>query len=222
MRRTNCCTILLLATLAPIGPAALAEIIVIDYEDLGEGLQGDLLTHRGIAYSELNNVSGVFPSGEPCGQSPADEFIIENAGVFSTDFPAYGSPVKSLTFGPYIPGENLTLGPLSTVTIDLGAPASAASLDLGYYEKDPWGGIVYHLDALSGGQVVASDGFVISDLGSGDDPAIATRSVSGTAFEGWTSMRHAAASTRCRAPSSTISLSPSMIPRPRTTRPGVG
>ena len=177
-------TLLSILTLATIGSATLAETVVIDYEDLTEGLQGDPLTHMGVTYSELNNVSGVFPSGETFSPSPADEFIIENAGLFYTDFPSYGSPVNSLTFGiAYIAGENLTLGPLSTVTIDLNAPAIAASLDLGYYENGPWGGIEYHLDALSSGQVVASDGFVISDLGGRDNPAVAILSVSGATFD---------------------------------------
>jgi hypothetical protein len=177
-------TFVLIATLATTGSAALADTVVIDYEDLTEGNQGDPLTHMGVTYSQLNNVSGVFPSGETFGPSPDDEFIIENAGLFYVDFPSYGSPVNVLTFGiAYVPGDNLTLGPLSTVTIDLNAPASAALLDLGYYENGVWGGIQYHLDALSSGQVVASDSFVISDLGGRDNPAIATLSVSGAFFD---------------------------------------
>ena len=36
---------------------------------------------------------------------------------------------------------------------------------------------------MSGRQVVASDGFVISDLGGRDNPAIATLSVSGAIFD---------------------------------------
>jgi hypothetical protein len=177
-------TLFLIATLATVGSSALAETLVIDYEDLIEGLQGDPLTHMGVTYSELNNVSGVFPSGEIFGPSPDDEFIVENAGLFYADFPSYGSPVNALTFGiAYVPGENLTLGPLSTVTIDLSTPAIAASLDLGYYENGPWGGIEYHLDALSSGQVVASDGFVISDLGGRDNPAVAILSVAGATFD---------------------------------------
>jgi hypothetical protein len=175
--------VLIVAT-ATIGSAALAEIVVIDYEDLSEGFLGDPLTHMGVTYSELNNVSGVFPGGETFGPSPQDEFIVENAGLFYVDFPSYGSPVNSLTFGTaLVPGENLTLGPLATVTMDLNAPADAASLDLGYYENGPWGGIEFHLDALFGGQVVASDGFVISDLGGRDNAAVTILSVSGATFD---------------------------------------
>lgn len=174
----------LLLALVTLGSAARAETVVIDYEDLTEGVQGDPLTHMGVTYSELNNVSGVFPDGEIFGPSPDDEFIIEDAGLFYVDFPSYGSPVNSLTFGvAYVPGKNLTIGPLSTVTMDLSEPANAASLDIGYYENGPWGGIVYHLDALFNGQVVASDSFVISDLGGRDNPAAATLSVSGAIFD---------------------------------------
>lgn len=177
-------TLLLVVTLAVIGSAALAQTVVIDYEDLSEGVQGDPLTHMGVTYSELNNVSGVFPNGDTFDPAPEDEFIIENAGLFYVDFPAYGSPVNALTFGiAFVPGENLTIGPLSTVTIDLNTPANAASLDLGYYENGPWGGIEYHLDALSNDQVVGSDSFVISDLGGRDNPAIATLAVSAATFD---------------------------------------
>jgi hypothetical protein len=184
MRFANHSTLVLIAALTMIGSNALAETVVIDYEDLTEGNQGDPLTHMGVTYSELNNVSGVFPSGETFGPSPDDEFIIENAGLFFNDFPAYGSPVNVLTFGiAYVPGDNLTIGPLSTVTLDLNAPATAASLDLGYYENGPWGGIQYHLDALSNGQVVATDSFVISDMGGRDNPAVATLSVAGAFFD---------------------------------------
>ena len=184
MKHATHSILLVIATLATLAPNALAVTVVIDYEDLTEGLQGDPLNHMGLTYSDLNNVSGVFPDGEIFDPSPADEFVIENAGLFYNDFPTYGSPVKALTFGiAFVPGDNLTIGPLSTVTIDLHAAVTAASLDLGFYENGPWGGIQYHLDALSGGQVVASDGFVISNLGGRDNPAIRTLSVSGGTFD---------------------------------------
>jgi hypothetical protein len=173
----------LLVISAAIGSSALAQTVVIDYEGLTEGLQGDPWNHMGLTYSELNNVSGVFPNGDTFDPSPEDEFIIENAGLFYGDFPSYGSPVNALTFGiAFVPGENLTIGPLSTVTIDLNGPASAAALDLAYYENGPWGGIEFHLDAELNGQVVGSDSFIISDLGGRDNPAIATLSVSAPVF----------------------------------------
>jgi len=176
-------TLALIAAFGTLAPAALAQTVVIDYEDLVEGPQGDPLKHMGLTYSELNNVSGIFPNGDTFPPSPDDQFIIENAGLFYVDFPTYGSPVNSLTFGiAYVPGENLSIGPLSTVTIGLNALANAASLDLGYYENGDWGGIVYHLDAVLNAQVVDSDSFVISDLGGRDNPAIATLAVSGATF----------------------------------------
>lgn len=172
----------LVAALALV-PVARATTVVIDYEDLTEGMQGDPLTHQGVTYHDLNNVSGVFPDGSTFDPQLADEFVIENAGLFYNDFPAYGSPVNSLTFGiAFIPGSNLTIGPLSTVTMDLDGVATAASLDLGFYENGPWGGIEVHLDAIHGGQVVASSSFMISDLGERDNPAASSLSVSAPAF----------------------------------------
>ncbi|HWN81217.1 MAG TPA: hypothetical protein VNM87_03905 [Candidatus Udaeobacter sp.] len=184
MRNAIRSTLVLIAALGMIGSSARAVTVVIDYEDLTEGMQGDPLTHMGVTYSELNNVSGVFPDGEIFGPQPEDQFVIEDAGLFYGDFPAYGSPVNSLTFGiAFVPGKNLTIGPLATVTMDLANPAIAASLDLGYYENGAWGGIVYHLDALFNGQVVATNNFVISNLGGRDNPAATTMSVSGALFD---------------------------------------
>jgi hypothetical protein len=167
------------ATLARAG-----SVVVIDYEDLSEGMQGDPLTHMGVTYYDLNNVSGSFPSGETFEPAPGDEFVIENAGLLYNDFPSYGSPVNALTFGiAFIPGDNLTIGGLSTVTMDLDSPAQAVSLDLAFYENGPWGGIEFLLDALSGDTVVGGDSFSISNLGGRDNPAVATLSVSGVTFD---------------------------------------
>ncbi len=172
----------LVAALA-LAPVVRATPVVIDYEDLTEGFLGDPLTHHGVTYHDLNTVGGVFPDGSTFDPQPDDQFIIENAAVFYLDFPDYGSPVNSLTFGiAYVPGDNLSIGELSTVTMDLPEAATSASFDLGYYENGPWGGIVFHLDAIDQGQVVASDSFTISDLGGRDNPAARTLSVSGPAF----------------------------------------
>lgn len=180
---TNALAHFALIALSLFATAASATTIVIDYEDLTEGTQGDPLTHMGVTYHDLNNVSGVFPDGTTFDPQPGDEFIVENAGLLYGDFPGYGSPVNALTFGiAYIPGENLTIGPLSTVTMDLDLPAVEASLDIAYYENGPWGRIEFHLDALDQGQVVAGDSFVISDLGGRDNPAVATLSVAASSF----------------------------------------
>jgi len=69
------------------------------------------------------------------------------------------------------------------VTMDLDTPASAASVDIGYYENGPWGGIVIHLDALDAGAVVASDAITIANGGGRDNDTIATLSVGGATFD---------------------------------------
>ena len=170
MKVTAISSLTAVAVLALATPS-LALVVVDTYEDLTEGNQGIPFSHQGVTYHDLNNVSGVFPDGTTFDPSTDDECIVENAGLFYNDFPGYGSPINSLTFGiAFVPGDNLTIGPLSTVTLDLADPARAASLHLGYYENGPWGGIVYHLDGVLGGQVVASDSFVIADGGGRDNP----------------------------------------------------
>ena len=177
-------TCLIVAAAFASASAVLASTVVIDYEDLTEGPQGDPLSHMGVTYHDLNNVSGIFPDGSTFDPQPADEFIIENAAVFYADFPAYGSPVNALTFGiAYVPGTGLSIGPLSTVTLDLDSPATAASLDLAFYENGPWGGIEFRLEGISAGQVVAATSYAISDLGGRDNPAVTTLSIAGPAFD---------------------------------------
>lgn len=170
--------------LLSLAAAASATTLAIDYEDLAEGSQGNPFAHEGVTYHDLNNVGGSFPSGETFEPQPGDLFLVENAGAFYGDFPGFGSAVNALTFGiAFIPGPNLTIGPLATVTMDLPGLASSASLDIAYYENGPWGGIVYHLDGLLAGVVVASDQFTIADGGGRDNPAWATLAVSGAMFD---------------------------------------
>jgi hypothetical protein len=156
-----------IAAAAGLVSAASAGPSVSTYEDLAEGFYGPTLTYNGVTYSQVNGVGGSFPSGETF--NPGDlgtEVIVENAAVLYNDFPTFGSPTNGLTFGTsFVPGENLSLGALATVTMDLDQTASSASVDLAYYENGPWGGIEYHLDALLGGSVVASDFFTIADGG---------------------------------------------------------
>jgi hypothetical protein len=157
-----------------------------DYEDLAEGNYGLELTHQGVTYRDVNLVSGQWPNGDTF-DVPEDferNVIIEDSTYFYDDFPDYGSRVNTLTFGMgYIEGPNLSLGPLASVWMDLDELSNAASLDLGFYENGPWGGIEYHLEGLLNDAVVASDSFAISDLGGRDNPTWATMSLSGAQFD---------------------------------------
>ena len=180
MRRTY----ILVGALA-LATAANADVFH-DYEGLTEGFLGNTYSANGVTYRDVNNVSGVQPDGSTFGPGDfGDQLIIEDATDFYADFPTYGSSHNALTFGSaFVPGPNLSIGALASVYIDIAQPASAASFDIAFYENGPWGGIVYHLDALQGGNVVASDSFTISDLGGRDNATFRTMSVSGTTFNG--------------------------------------
>lgn len=155
------------------------------YEGFPEGFLGTSFSDNGVSYRDANLQGGVFPDGSTF--TPADlgsEFIIENANFFYDSFPSYGSRKNCLTFGSaFIPGDNLSIGALSSIWMDLDQPATAAQLDIAYYENGPWGGIVYHLDGLSGGSVVASDSFVLSNLGGRDNATFSTMSIGGATFD---------------------------------------
>ncbi|GJM18210.1 MAG: hypothetical protein DHS20C14_04230 [Phycisphaeraceae bacterium] len=172
-----------------VSTTAMATVSVSTYDDLSEAFYGTSFHYNGVTYNEVNNVSGVFPSGDTFGPGGGvdglgDQVIVENATLFYNDFPAWGSANNALTFGSaFITGDNLSLGAISTVTMDLDQNADSASLEMAYFENGPWGGIVYHLDALLGGSVVASDSFSISDLGGRDNIALATLSVGGAEFD---------------------------------------
>ena len=172
----------LLLALAPLAASA----VVIDFDDLDEGFLGNPWSHMGVTMHSVNNVSGVFPSGDTFEPQLNQECIIETADLFYSEFPDFGSPSNALTFGTtYIPGENLSLGPLSTVTMDLENPANSLSLDIGFYENGPWGGIIYHLDAYYDGSVVASNSFTIAgnDPEDRDNPTFRNFAVSGAVFD---------------------------------------
>ena len=164
---------------------AMAQPSVTDYESFTEGFLGSTFTHNGITYSEVNGVGGVFPDGSTfTAQDVGTDFIIETATVFFDDFPQWGSPVNVLTFGTaYVNGNNLSLGAFVRATLDLGQVCTAAGFDMGYYENGPWGGIVFHLDALRNGTVVATDTLTISNLGGRDNPAVDRLEVSGAEFD---------------------------------------
>jgi hypothetical protein len=155
------------------------------YDDLVEGFLGTSYAYNGVSYHDVNGIGGVFPDGSTF--TPADvgdQVIIEDATDFYAVHTDWGSPPNAMTFGTaYVPGPNLTIGALVRVTMDLDQPASAASVEIGYYENGPWGGIEIHLDALDAGTVVASDVITIADGGGRDNDTVATLSVGGATFD---------------------------------------
>lgn len=174
---------------AAIAAPALAQTTVSNYDDLAENFYGESFSYNGVTYHSVNNVNGVFPDGSTFEAGAGIEglgtqVMVENATLLFNDFPTWGSPNNVLTFGAsYVVGNNLSLGALSTVTMDLDSVSDFASLDIGYYENGPWGGIVYHLDAYLGDGLVASDSFTISDLGGRDNVAFNTLTVDGAQFD---------------------------------------
>lgn len=158
---------------------------ISDYDDLVEGFLGTTLDYDGVHYHDVNGIGGVFPDGSTfTADDVGDQLIIEDATDFYGAHPDYGSAPNSLTFGTaYVAGPNLSLGALVQVTMDLDAPANAASLDIGYYENGPWGRIEIHLDAINAGAVVASDVITIADGGGRDNDTVATMSVSASTFD---------------------------------------
>jgi hypothetical protein len=171
---------------ALIGTSSLASADVFsNFEDLSEGFLGATFTHNGVTYRDVNNVSGFYADGVPFGPTDnGDQSIIERALPLYNDFPTYGSPVNSMTFGnTFVTGDNLSIGALASVWMDVAGGGSAATFDIAFYENGPWGGIVYHLDAVKNGVVVASDTYTLSDLGGRDNPAWQELSVSGAEFD---------------------------------------
>jgi len=165
--------------------AAMAQPVVSNYESFSEGFLGSSFNYNGITYSEVNDVGGIFPDQSTfTAQDVGRDFIIENAGVFYDDYPTWGSPVNTLTFGTaYVNGSNLSLGAFVRATMDLGQVCNAAGFDLAYYENGPWGGIELHMDALRNGTVVGSDMITISNLGGRDNIAIGRLEVQGVEFD---------------------------------------
>lgn len=170
--------------IAMIAGTASAQTVTIDFEDLAENFYGATFTHQGIEYSDINQVSGEFPSGETFGPQEFDELIIEDATLFYNDYPGWGSADKMLTFGSsFVTGDNLSLGRVSSVTMTLDDNADSVSMDIAFYEDGPWGGIVLHLDALLDGNVVGSDTRTLSDNGGRDSINTDTFDISGVEFD---------------------------------------
>ncbi|HJT98043.1 MAG TPA: kelch repeat-containing protein, partial [Rhodanobacteraceae bacterium] len=160
------------------------EVSISNYDDLVEGFLGESYAYNGVSYHDVNGIGGVFPDGSTfTPEDVGNQLIVEDSTVFYADFPDFGSPPNTLTFGTsFVPGENLTIGALVRVTMDLDTPMSEATVDLGYYENGPWGGIVIHLDALDGDTVVASDELTIANGGDRDNPTTARFTVSASSF----------------------------------------
>lgn len=157
-----------------------------NYENLAEGFLGETFSADGLTYRNVNDVAGFYADGTPFSDTELGRnLVVENATLFYNDFPTYGSPNNSLTFGDvYIPGDNLSIGVLASAFIDIADLSNSASLDIAFYENGPWGGVEYRLEALLNGSVVASDSFTISDGGDRDNPTFASLMVSGVDFNG--------------------------------------
>ncbi len=158
-----------------------------DYEDLAEGFHGETLVHNGVTYRDINRVSGSFPDGDTFGENDLGSTImVERAVPLYDDFPDFGSPVNGLTFGSaYIPGDNLSIGALGSVWMDLDELSNAASVEIAHYENGPWIGIEFRLDALRNGVVVNSTSYAIggTDPSDRDSPAVAMLSLAGAEFD---------------------------------------
>lgn len=179
MLREN--ALMMLGVATAVGSIACAD--VSNYDALAEGFYGETFTHNGVTYRDINIHAGVFPTGETFDADGINglghTIIVEDSTFFYNDHPQWGSAPNTLTFGTaYVPGPNLSLGAMSTVTMDLGTPATSAVVDTAFYENGPWGGEVVHFDALLNGLVVASDTFTVSDRGGRDNIALRTMSVS--------------------------------------------
>ena len=164
--------------------AAMADVFS-NYEDLSEGFKGETFVHNGVTYRDVNNVSGFYPDGVPFGPNDnGRENIIERAVPFYNDFPDYGSPVNTMTFGSsFVTGDNLSIGALASVWMDMPSVSNSVSFDIGFYERGPWGGIQWRLEALRNGSVVGSDSITIASGGDRDNPTADSMSISGVEFD---------------------------------------
>lgn len=177
--------ILCLALLSAGASAASGQFANFDSET--EGFLGETYTSGGITFFDANNVSGFYPDGQPF--DPDDlgtELIVEQSDVVWNDFPDYVSFPNTLTFGKaFVPGGNVTIGPLATASMTTPGAYTMGSLDLIYYENGPWIGITVTLDALLNGQVVGTSSFIVAgdDPNGRDNPAAMHLSVMAPAFD---------------------------------------
>lgn len=177
----------LLVSVISAAPACGAFAQFADFDSEIEGFKGDTFTSGGITFFDANNVAGFYPDGVPfeAGENGTD-LIIENALFAANDFPEFLSAKNALTFGSaFIPGDNLSLGALSNVSMTTGASVTGVTFDMLYYENGPWGGIEVLLEAFSGGSMVGSTSFIVagSDPNGRDNPAGAHVALDGFAFD---------------------------------------
>ncbi|MCC6425220.1 MAG: hypothetical protein IT435_00230 [Phycisphaerales bacterium] len=171
--------------LAALAPAGLAQTTVSGYDDLAEGFLGTSLAYKGITYSDVNGVDGVFPDGSTFLPSDTGNgLFIEDSTYLFDDFPGWASPANTMTFGTvFIPGPNLSLGAFSRMTMTLDDLANAASVEMAFYENGPWGGIQFHLEARRNGALVATESLTIANNGGRDNVTTDTLAVSGVYFD---------------------------------------
>lgn len=171
---------LLIASIAGTATAGIA-----DFEAQAEGFAGESFSDNGITFYDLNNVSGVNPDGSSFVEGEyGREFVVENATLAINDFPGVLAGTNALSFGStFIAGDNLSINILSSFHMTTGQTENFASLDMLLFENGPWGGIVISLEASLGGSVVATDSFVISDLGGRDGLVGRHLSIDGPAFD---------------------------------------
>lgn len=150
-----------------------------------EGFQGPSFASGGITFFDSNNVSGFYPDGQPfTPETLGTDLIVEDSTVAVGDFAEYLSAPNTLTFGnAYIPGSNLSLGALATVSMTAGVVRTNATFDILYYENGPWGGIEVRLEALRNGAVVASNSFIVPGSDGRDNPAAQHMAIGGVEFD---------------------------------------
>lgn len=184
-------TRLTVTSLLTVLGATLAQADIFHtFENLEEGFLGTSYTADGVTYRDVNNVTGFYPpaDGVPgdafTQQDLGDQVIIERAVYLYDDMPDFGTPNNAMTFGnTYVPGDNLSIGALASVFIDVPWIGNSVSFNLAFYENGPWGNIEYRLDAFRNGSVVGSDSFLIANGGGRDNPTFRTMSITGIEFD---------------------------------------
>ncbi len=159
------------AVLTIMALAAPAPAQFADFDDLAEGFYDQELTVGGIRFYDINNVDYRTPGengwpepGEfvPYPPEVLDEIVIENATVLEDVYPDSISVPNMLTWGiALVPGPNLSLGRLVTMTMETGKIETSVSFDVIFYDEPVWENIEVTLDALRGEQVVATQSFEV-------------------------------------------------------------